>query len=246
MLACIRIENKHIALKDGFVNSKGKIALASICGACFIGLIVLVRCVDVQPIGPEGTSIGLSHLNQYFFTLCGVNILWYDITDYLGIFAILIAGIFALIGLVQLIKRRSLFQVDHEILALGGLYIVVIGLYVLFEFAIVNYRPIIMPDALQPEASFPSSHTMLVCTIMGSTMMVIGEYIENTTLRRIIQVLCAVIIVVMVVGRLLCGVHWFSDILGGVLISATLLTLYSLALDRMHQPKHTPKHARTK
>ncbi len=189
-------------------------------------LIVLVRCVDVAPIGAEGTSIGLSHLNRYVFELFGVNLLWYTITDWLGIAAILTAIVFAITGSAQLIKRKSLLKVDREILTLGGLYIIVIGLYLFFENVIVNYRPIIMPDNTRPEASFPSSHTMIVCVIMGSAMMLIEKYIKGKGLQRSLRAICAVIIGVTVVGRLISGVHWFTDILGGILISAALLSLY--------------------
>lgn len=189
-------------------------------------LIALVRLVDVAPIGAQGTSIGLSHLNQFVFDLFGVNMLWYNITDWLGVAAVLTGFVFAVTGLVQLIKRRSLLKVDREILSLGGLYIVVIGLYLFFENVIINYRPIIMPDNTSPEASFPSSHTMLVCVIMGSAAMLINRYIRNKPLNRILRAVCYVIIGVTVVGRLIAGVHWFTDILGGILISVTLLSLY--------------------
>ena len=189
-------------------------------------LIALVRLVDAAPIGAQGTSIGLSHLNQFVFDLFGVNMLWYNITDWLGVAAVLTGFVFAVTGLVQLIKRRSLLKVDREILALGGLYIVVIGLYLFFENVIVNYRPIITPDNTSPEASFPSSHTMLVCVIMGSAAMLINRYIRNKPLNRILRAVCYVIIGVTVVGRLIAGVHWFTDILGGILISVTLLSLY--------------------
>ena len=189
-------------------------------------LIALVRLVDAAPIGAQGTSIGLSHLNQFVFDLFGVNMLWYNITDWLGVAAVLTGFVFAVTGLVQLIKRRSLLKVDREILSLGGLYIVVIGLYLFFENVIINYRPIIMPDNTSPEASFPSSHTMLVCVIMGSAAMLINRYIRNKPLNRILRALCYVIIGVTVVGRLIAGVHWFTDILGGILISVTLLSLY--------------------
>lgn len=189
-------------------------------------LIALVRLVDVAPIGAQGTRIGLSHLNQFIFDLFRVNMLWYHITDWLGIAAILTAFVFAVTGLVQLIKRRSLLKVDREILSLGGLYIVVIGLYILFENVIINYRPIIMPDNTHPEASFPSSHTMLVCVIMGSAVMLINKYIKNKTLNKTLRAICFVIIGITIIGRLIAGVHWFTDILGGIMISVTLLSLY--------------------
>ena len=214
------------------MKNKNNLFVSGISGLLVMILIVLVRFVDVRPIGPEGTSIGLSRLNGFFFRLSGVNILWYHITDWLGVAAILVAFLFAMAGFVQLIKRRSILKVDREILALGGLYIVVIGLYVLFEIVIVNYRPIIMPDGTHPEASFPSSHTMLVCVIMGSAIMLIGKYVKEKRICRVLRGICAAIIGMTVIGRLIAGVHWFTDIVGGVLISIFLLSLFSEVLKR--------------
>ena len=214
------------------MKNKNNLFVSGISGLLVMILIVLVRFVDVRPIGPEGTSIGLSRLNGFFFRLSGVNILWYHITDWLGVAAILVAFLFAMAGFVQLIKRRSILKVDHEILALGGLYIVVIGLYVLFEIVIVNYRPIIMPDGTHPEASFPSSHTMLVCVIMGSAIMLIGKYLKEKPLCRVLRGFYSAIIGITVIGRLIAGVHWFTDIVGGILISIFLLSLFSEVLKR--------------
>ena len=212
------------------MKNKGKFLILGISGALFALLIVLLRCVDVEPVGAAGTSVGLSHMNRFVFELTGVNMVWYNITDWLGLAAILAAFLFAVTGLVQLIKRRSILKVDKEILALGGLYILVIGIYVLFENVIVNYRPIIMPGCSNPEASFPSSHTMLVCVIMGSTIIIIGKYIKKKSLCMVIRGICAAVIAVTVVGRLISGVHWFTDILGGLLISTFLLALYSVLI----------------
>ena len=208
------------------MKNKGKFLIIGISGALFALLIVLLCCVDVEPVGAAGTSVGLSHMNRFVFELTGVNMVWYNITDWLGLAAILAAFLFAVTGLVQLIKRRSILKVDKEILALGGLYILVIGIYVLFENVIVNYRPIIMPGCSNPEASFPSSHTMLVCVIMGSAIIIIGKYIKKKSLCMVIRGICAAVIAVTVVGRLVSGVHWFTDILGGLLISTFLLALY--------------------
>ena len=210
--------------------------------SCFIGaviLIILLRVVDVAPIGPNNTCVGLSHLNQFVFNAFGVNMIWYTITDWLGIVAILTAFLFSVAGLIQLLKRKSILKVDREILALGGLYLIVIGLYVLFENAVVNYRPLIMPDSSQPEASFPSSHTMLVCVIMGSAVMLTGRYIKNKPLCVLLKVFCALTIGITIIGRLISGVHWFTDILGGVMISAALLSLYSaIAFCNTNQDKY--------
>ena len=200
---------------------------AGICGLSAAVLIALLRCVDVAPVGPAGTRVGLSRLNSSFFRLFGVNMLWYDITDWLGFAAVLTAFLFAAAGLSQLIRRKSILKVDREILALGGLYLLAIGLYLLFERVIVNCRPIIMPGCERPEASFPSSHTMLACTIMGSAMLVMDTYVGRIWLCRLLRAACALVIGVTVVGRLVSGVHWLTDIAGGLLISAALLSLFA-------------------
>ena len=212
------------------MRNKVKILLSGISELLFVLLIVILCFADRGAIGPEGTSIGLSHLNRFFFELTGVNMLWYNITDWLGITAVLTAFIFAVTGLIQLIKRRNFMKVDKEILALGGLYLLVIGIYVFFENLIVNCRPVIMPGCSHPEASFPSSHTMLLCVIMGSAVMIMKKYIKKKSLQRVLAVICYGIILVTVIGRLISGVHWFTDIVGGILISVSLLALYSLII----------------
>ena len=208
------------------MKEKGSFIAAGVSGLAAVVLITLIRFIDVASIGPEGTSIGMSHLNQFVFQLFGVNVIWYHITGFLGIVAILTAFLFALLGFVQLVKRRSVLKVDGELLTLGGLYIFVMALYVLFEIVNLNYRPIIMPDSIHPEASFPSSHTMLVCVVMGSAMILMNRYVKGEMLCKMLRVVCAVVIGVTVIGRLISGVHWFTDIVGGILISICLLSLF--------------------
>ena len=209
------------------MKRNGKLILSASCFFGVIILIILLRLADVAPIGQNNTCVGLSHLNRFVFNLFGVNMLWYAVTDWLGIAAILTAFAFSITGFIQLLKRKSILKVDREILVLGGMYLIVIGLYVFFENAVVNYRPIIMPGGVQPEASFPSSHTLLVCVVMGSAVMLIGRYIKSKPFCIVLKSLCILIIAVTITGRLISGVHWFTDILGGIMISTSLLSLYS-------------------
>lgn len=213
------------------MKKKSKIMISIIGGLLFVIVLLAVKFIDVDQIGPQGTSIGLSHINKAVFDKFGVNMVWYEVTDCLGIVAILVAFIFALIGFVQLIQRRSLLKVDREIFILGALYTVVIGLYVLFEFVIVNYRPIIMPDSNDIEASFPSSHTMLVITVMTSAIIAMDKYVDNRNLTILLKAICVCIILVTVVGRLICGVHWLTDILAAIFISTALLPIFSTLFD---------------
>ena len=216
-----------------------KVVGAVITGALFAGLIALLKTYDVAPIGPQGTEIGFSHINQTVHDLTGVNMLWYDITDYIGYGAILICALFALAGFIQMIKRRSLLKVDREILSLGGLFAVVIGCYVFFEKFIINYRPIIMPGETAPEASFPSSHTMLVVTVMVAVMIVSDKYFGDL-FGPLVRILCFLTALVTVGGRLWCGVHWFTDIIGALLLSATLLLLFAAVVSGGKKKKIDP------
>ena len=215
------------------MKTKVKFILAGAFALLFACLIILVLFVDVGAICPEDRRIGLSGINKAFHDLTGVNMIWYKITEALGFLAVGVCALFALIGCIQFIKRKSLLKVDREIFALAGLYIFVIGLYILFETVIVNYRPIIMPGDTNVEASFPSSHTMLIITVMGSAFLTLGKYVENRTARIFLQAVCIILTVLTVVGRLICGVHWLTDIIGGVLISACLISLFSAVTDRI-------------
>ncbi len=203
---------------------KKYLLVAGILFLCFLFVLLAVKSIDVKPIGPQDSSIGLAAINGAVRDFFGVNMIWYDITDILGYFTFAVAAGFAFLGLYQLIRRKSLKKVDADILLLGAFYAVVLGIYVFFEICIVNYRPIILQEEL--EASFPSSHTMLVCCIMGSAMYQFKKRLAQKALCMTSIVISAVIMAVMVSGRLISGVHWFSDILGGVLISGALIFTY--------------------
>ena len=186
---------------------------------------ILVKVVDVKQVGVNETSIGVATLNQFIFKTTGVNMIWYHITDWLGLVPIFMAIAYSLIGFIQLIKRKSLFKVDKEIILLGLFYIIVISIYIFFEKVIINYRPILIDGFL--EASYPSSHTLMTICLCGSSIIV-NKKLYNNKITKLMNKLSLIIILITVVGRLVSGVHWFTDIIGGIFISiALLMTLYS-------------------
>lgn len=197
---------------------------------------LLVKVVDVRAIGPKGTSVGFSHINGFFHKLSGVNMILYDITDFLGIVSILVVVYFAFKGFMQLVREKSLFKVDKYIIALGVLYGVVMATYVVFEVLIINYRPIIMPGEIEVEASFPSSHTMLICVVLGSAAIVWSKVWEgNETLRKCLVYACYFCIGFTIAGRLFSGVHWFTDILGGVFYSLAMIEAFLIAVGELEE-----------
>ena len=183
---------------------------------------ILVKYVDTSIIGPNGSVVGFSSLNSFVFNLTGNNMTLYKITEILGIIPILIALMYAVIGLIQVIDRKSL-KVDKELIALGILYIIVILIYVFFEKCIINYRPVLIDGVL--EASYPSSHTLLSICICGSALLINKYLFNNKKIYKYINIVSIISMVLIVLGRLLSGVHWASDIIGSIIISITLLKI---------------------
>jgi undecaprenyl-diphosphatase len=192
--------------------------------AVFVLWTVLIRFVDVEAIGPRQSSVGFATLNGYIHNLTGVNMSLYIITDWLGLVPIGVAFGFAVLGIVQCIKRKSLLKVDRSILTLGGFYIVVMAVYILFEIVVINYRPTLIDGYL--EASYPSSTTILVMCVMPTAMMQLRTRIKNDLFRRCVMLTITVFIAFMVIGRLVSGVHWITDIIGGALLSTAIVLMY--------------------
>ncbi|MBQ2667321.1 MAG: phosphatase PAP2 family protein [Clostridia bacterium] len=192
----------------------------------FLGLTAAVLLVDVQPIGPCGTSVGLAALNGRVFDRLGVNPGWYAVTEVLGVVSLLPIVGYALLGAVQLIRRRSLRRVDAAVLLMGGFCVLLAAVYVFFEIVVVNYRPVLLGAA--PEASYPSSHTLLTLCVLGAAWVDLWHRLaQKKALRTVFNALAVVVMAVTVAGRLLSGVHWLTDIAAGVLLSAALVALYA-------------------
>lgn len=197
--------------------------------------IIMVKFVDVKPIGVNGSNIGFSTLNQIILNQIGVNIIWYYITDWLGLIPILISLIYAIIGIIQLFNRKSIFKVDKEIISLGVFYITLICIYIFFENVIINYRPILIDGFL--EASFPSSHTLMTVCICGSSIIINNKLFKNNIVKPL-NILSIIIIIVTIYGRLVSGVHWFTDILGGIIISISLLKIFYFIIQNIDTSKN--------
>lgn len=187
---------------------------------------ILVKFIDVQAIGSAKSLVGFSTINEYIFNFTGVNMLWYYITEYLGLIPLMIAIIYSIIGLIQMIKRESIFKVEKEILVLGIFYIIIFILYTFFEIFIINYRPILI-DGIK-EASYPSSHTLLSICICGSSLMINKYLFKKNLFFKVENVISILSILIIVIGRIISGVHWITDIIGSILISIVLLKILDI------------------
>ena len=190
----------------------------------FVIWTILIQMIDVQPIGAKGSEVGFATINSWFHSLTGVNMTIYTITDWSGLVPVFICVIFGFIGLIQLIKRKNLLKVDFDIRILGVYYVIVILCYLIFEMYPINYRPILINGFM--EASYPSSTTLLVLCVMPTLAFQVNQRLKNDKIKRIICIITIGFSLFMVVGRLISGVHWLTDIIGSVLLSVGLFYLY--------------------
>lgn len=190
----------------------------------FIIFTIIVKFVDVKTIGPQNSKVGLASVNNWVHKLLGTNMFLYNLTDWLSLIAIAIILTFAVVGLVQWIKRKSLFKVDGYLISLGIFYLLVGISYVLFEFVVINHRPVLIGGVL--EASYPSSTTMLSLTVCLSAIFPMMQLIKNAKLKLILQISLIVFSAFLVIGRIISGVHWITDIVGAILLSTALLFAY--------------------
>lgn len=194
----------------------------------FIILTLLLKIIDVQPVGLNGTYIGFATLNCLFHNFTGVNMLIYYITDWLGLIPIFCCIFFCVFGFVQLIKRRNLFKVDYDILLLGIYYSAVIFGYMFFEMMPINYRPVLIDGILEP--SYPSSTTLLTLSVMATVIFQAKRRIENLVIKKIITTFSVLFSLIMTTGRAIAGVHWLTDIIGSIILSYGLYMIYKSSI----------------
>lgn len=216
-------------------NGKELLALGMTFISAFIIWTILIQTLDVKPVGQNGTNIGFAALNTAFFELTGVHMTLYTITDWLGLVPIIVCMSFGIIGLIQMLKRKSLFKVDMDIVLLGIYYTAVIFGYLIFEMIPINYRPILIDNRL--EASYPSSTTLLVLSVMPTLVFEIKRRLKNLTMTKIMVCVSYTFTAFTVMGRLISGVHWFTDICGGILLSAGLFYVYKGTVLMMNKSK---------
>ena len=205
-------------------NSKNLLFIGCSALAAFVLWTVLVKYVNVNAIGPNGSSVGFSLINSAFHEFTGVHFWLYGLTDWLGLVPFFFMFGFALLGLFQLIKRKSLFKVDFDILALGIFYIIMTTVYLLFEVFPINYRPVLINGIL--EVSYPSSTTLLVSCVMPTAAIQLKNRTKNPIINKTVVIAIDIFSVFMVLGRIISGVHWITDIIGGLLFSFGLVALY--------------------
>ena len=156
---------------------------------------------------------------------------WDKATDIILYASFAIVGVFAIIGLCQLIKRKSLKKVDKPLLMIPIPLALMAIVYVVFDkFLILNTRP----DG-SGEPSFPSSHTMIVGTIFLLTALALPKYIKSKSTCFIIDLIMFALFAIVCYGRVAADKHWISDVVAGAAFAAIFGAIYYLTIRRKHE-----------
>ena len=205
-------------------NFRRKIKISLACFCAFILWTFLLSSVDVRSIAPDGSKVGLASLNRYVHNLTGVHWSLYRLTDLLSLIPLFLCVSFGVLGALQWFSRKAISQVDSSLIILGGFYILLAAIYLLFEKIAVNVRPVWIDGVAEP--SYPSSTTLLVICVISTADLQLKSRIQNHSLSKSLSIICNLFMAFMIIGRLLSGVHWISDIIGSILLSKGLIALY--------------------
>lgn len=154
---------------------------------------------------------------------------WSKITDIILVAALAVFAVFAILGLCQWVKRKSLKKVDKPLLLSLIPLSLMAATFIIFEkFLVLNTRP-----NGSGEPSFPSTHTMVVATIFLLTAIILPNYIKSKTARVIMDIVMLLFIILVSVGRVLANMHWVSDVVSGLIFAVIFAVIYYLILRRV-------------
>lgn len=99
--------------------------------------------------------------------------------------------------------------------------------------------PIGMQLVPETNNSFPSGHVTGVVSVLGALALVA---VHRGMSRSLVAAVWVTLVGIVVLDRLYLGVHWFSDILGALLLGATILltaaTLGRMVVRRQQRREH--------
>lgn len=127
-------------------------------------------------------------------------------------------GILIVIFLVFLVNRKVSY------ICLGA-SIIQASLNRVIKAIVRRPRPNVDVFIRESNFSFPSGHAMAITCLYG--LLIYYLYKSEIRYRKLLIVICVLIIVLVSLSRVYLGVHYFSDIIGGILLSSSLVLYIS-------------------
>lgn len=191
--------------------------IPSLILVAFIIWTILVKTVDVRYINGIG-FLGFYQLNTDInFKIQLMDTKLFHVLSNILLYASMLTVLpFAILGVVELIKRKSLAKVDRILYILLGSYAAIVIFYFVFELVKINFSPLSTPEDLKP--SYPSSHIFIFISLVGAGLIGFNHYKQNKTLFIASFIEFGLLIVLMAILRMFSGHHYFTDVIGGILL----------------------------
>ncbi len=125
--------------------------------------------------------------------------------------------------LIVIILLITLNKKDKILLGTSAVLSVVIN--TILKNIVERPRPDHLRLITQGGYSFPSGHAMISICVYGTLIYIINKNIKNKLLKTLLTILLLIIIISIGLSRIYVGVHYPSDILGGYLLSLTIVII---------------------
>lgn len=213
---------------------KKLVNLYTILGFSFLVLFIILMLllnVDKAVIAESGKEVGLSHINNLVSYSYKDNI--DTMTDLLMYVTFTVVVFEGCLGIYQLVTRKSLFKVDIEIIIFGIALVVMVGLWLLFDYVIkINIRP-----THEEEGSFPSTH-VLITTFLALSSHAFICFVYDNKIAKYGSLLFAIsIIAIVLFGRVASGMHYITDVTGGLFLGLALYFITFGLIKVFRKPK---------
>ncbi len=93
----------------------------------------------------------------------------------------------------------------------------------IFKNIIRRDRPNILRLITQGGFSYPSGHAMITMCCYGYLFYYVYNFVKNKYLKIILLIILGILIISIPISRIYVGVHYFSDIIGGLLLGGCIL-----------------------
>jgi len=204
-------------------ENKKYFIMSAVLLVLFVIFVILAKTVDVAAVGPMGSEIGFASINKSAADAIGYNESIYNVSKSLSYFGIAVMVVFGLFGAMQLYYKKGPKNVDKDLYALYGLYVLGLIVYIVLEKVVINSSPVFSNGL---KVSYSSFYIILAVAFMGAAIVEFNARLKAKKVKIIVLTLCILDGIGLLVTRLVSGVHWVTDVIGTLLISVACFLLF--------------------
>lgn len=131
----------------------------------------------------------------------------------------LTVGSLVMFGVLWYFYQRKKWRIVYFVIAMGGVTILISGL----KAAFLRDRPNILEEYDGTGYSFPSGHSTAPIVFYGFIMYLVIRSKLNALAKWLINIFLGILILLIAFSRLPLGVHYFTDVIGGLALGLTWL-----------------------